>query len=119
LPGVSVVYTSQSKALAALEMLVHLNPPSVFKYKAFRIEFDESLVSTITQVPAGWDSEPPSVSTMKMGDRWAEELRSAVLAVPSAIIQEEWNYLVNPLHPDFSRIVIGAARDFAFDPRLI
>ncbi len=120
-PGVRVAYTSESKALAALELLVHLNPPVFFKYVAFQIQFDEGLVQTITveELPPGWDSEPPPASTIRLGDQWAKGFRSAVLAVPSMIVPEEANYLVNPIHPDFSRISIGPARDFVIDPRLL
>ena len=53
-----------------------------------------------------------------MGTTWAREGKTAVLAVPSAVIPQERNYLLNPLHPSFSRIRIGAAQPFAFDPRM-
>jgi RES domain-containing protein len=121
LPGTRVAYTSQSRSLAALELLVHLNPPFSFKYKAIQIEFDESMAETLPpeEWPADWKAEPPSLLTQKLGSRWAEESRSAILAVPSAIIEEEINYVVNPLHRYFSRIRIGAARDFGIDPRLL
>jgi RES domain-containing protein len=56
---------------------------------------------------------------MRLGDRWAAELRSPVLEVPSVLIPEESNYILNPLHPDFSRIAIGEPQDFVFDPRLL
>ena len=120
-PGVPVVYTSASRALAALEMLVHLNPPCFFTYKAFQIQFDEEVIRRIPaeDLPPGWDAEPPPGSTVRLGDQWAEGRQSAVLEVPSIIVPEESNYLVNPLHPDFSRIKIGPAADFVFDPRLV
>lgn len=121
LPGTRVAYTSESQSLAALELLVHLNPPYFFRYKAIRIEFDESLAEELPEkeLPPDWTAEPPSLLTQRLGSQWAEGSRSAVLAVPSIIIPEETNYLVNPLHPDFSRIKIGKARDFVFDRRLL
>ena len=121
LPGVRVVYTSGSQALAALELLVHLNPPVSFKYKAIRIEFDEKLTDHLTreQLPADWTAEPPSLSTQRLGSRWASAFEFAILAVPSAIIAGESNYIINPLHPDFGRIKISPALDFAFDRRLL
>jgi RES domain-containing protein len=120
-PGVRVVYTSGSQALAALELLVHLNPPQFFTLKAFQIHFDEGLVRKLPdeELPSGWKAEPPAASTMRLGDRWAAELRSPVLEVPSVLIPEESNYILNPLHPDFSRIAIGEPQDFVFDPRLL
>jgi RES domain-containing protein len=121
LPGTRMAYTSESQALAALELLVHLNPPVFFKYKAIRIQFDESLVERLSpeELPAEWQAEPPSLLTQRLGSRWASGARSVALAVPSAIIPEEVNFLINPLHPDFSRIKIEPAVDFAFDARLI
>jgi RES domain-containing protein len=120
LPGTRVAYTSESQSLAALELLVHLNPPIFFKYMSIPIRFDESLAEFLSPegLPPGWTAEPPSLLTQRLGSRWAAESRSAILAVPSAIIAAETNYLLNPLHPDFSRIEIGPARDFAFDARL-
>jgi len=121
LPGTRMVYASESMALAALELLVHLIPPVTFKYKSIRIEFDETLVSGLDTVELfdGWTMSPPSLITQRLGTRWAAELRSAVLAVPSAIIPEETNYLINPLHADFSRIKLDAAQDFTIDSRLL
>ena len=77
--GVPVVYTSCTKALAALESLVHLNPPVLFKYVAFRIKFDAALVEIFPAkaLPAGWQTEPPPPSTKAIGDAWVRESRSA------------------------------------------
>jgi len=119
--GVAVVYTSSTKSLAALESLVHLNPPILFKYVAFRIKFDEALVEIFVAkaLPADWQSEPPPPSTKAIGDAWVREARSAMIALPSVIISGEPNYLINPAHPDFKKISIGKPETFAFDSRLL
>ena len=119
--GVPVVYTSGTKSLAALEILVHLNPPMFFRYVAFRLEFAESLVETLAvkNLPTDWRDEPPPPSTQAMGDAWARSARTAVLALPSAIISGEPNYLLNSAHPDFRRITIGKPEQFTFDSRLL
>ncbi|MEN9284436.1 MAG: hypothetical protein RLZZ179_1929 [Verrucomicrobiota bacterium] len=119
-PGTSVVYASGSQALAVLESLVHLNPPVIFRYVAFRMEFPASMVETMPTdaLPQGWTEEPPPPSTKDVGDRWVREARSAVLRLPSVIIQPEPNYLLNPNHPGFRNIRIGKPVPFAFDPRL-
>jgi RES domain-containing protein len=116
-----MVYTSATLSLAALETLVHLNPPVAFKYVAIPIEFDEALVETVAamDLPADWNEEPPPPSTAEIGDRWVRESRSAVLKLPSVIISAELNYLLNPAHSDFKRIHIGTPMPFSFDPRLI
>lgn len=120
-PGTRVVYASESKALAALETLVHLNPPVVLKYVAIAIEFDAALVETVSvsSLPIDWTQEPPSRATQIIGDRWVKEAPSAVLELPSIIIQSESNLLLNPAHPDFSSIAISEPVPFSFDPRLI
>ena len=119
--GTRVVYTSATLSLAALETLVHLNPPVAFKYAAIPIEFDEALVETVAamDLPANWNEEPPPPSTAEIGDRWVKESRSVVLELPCVIIPAEPNYLLNPAHSDFKRIRIGKPTPFSFDPRLI
>lgn len=118
-PGTSVVYASGSKALAALESLVHLNPPVIFQYVAIPIQFDDALAERVVALPADWTEEPAPPATKHIGDRWVKEARSAVLEVPSVIIPGEPNYLLNPAHPDFKRIAIGKPESFSFDPRLL
>jgi RES domain-containing protein len=72
-----------------------------------------------TALPSDWKMEPPPLSTRQLGDHWARSSRSAILAVPSVIIPDETNYVLNPAHPDFKRIVIGKPAPFTFDPRLL
>jgi RES domain-containing protein len=119
--GVPVVYASSTKSLAARVTLVHLNPPVPFKYVAFRLQFDAALVENVplNRLPADWRVEPPPPSTKAIGDAWAREVRSAVLALPSVIVPGELNYLLNPAHPAFKKISIGKPERFAFDPRLL
>jgi RES domain-containing protein len=119
--GVPVVYASSTKSLAALETLVHLNPPVPFQYVAFHLQFDAALVENIplNRLPADWRVEPPPPSTKAICDAWVQEVRSAVLALPSVIVPGELNYLLNPAHPAFKKISIGKPERFAFDPRLL
>jgi RES domain-containing protein len=119
--GVVVVYTSGSRPLAILETLVHLTPPVIFRYSLIRIEFTDALVEQLTKasLPLDWQSEPASLSTRQLGDAWVRSSRSAILAVPSVIIPEETNFLLNPAHADFAKIDIGNPADFVLDPRLL
>jgi RES domain-containing protein len=119
--GVAMVYTSGTKALAALENLVHLNPPVIFKYVAIRVEFDNALIekALLSELPADWRVEPPPPSTKRFGDMWAQAGRSAILAVPSVIISSEINYLLNPDHPEFKNISVGKPEEFTFDTRVL
>ena len=119
--GVPVVYASSTKSLAALENLVHLNPPVLFKYVAIPVQFDDALIELFPakKLPANWQIEPPPPSTQQIGDVWVRQARCVVLALPSVIISGEPNYLLNPAHPDFKKISIGKPEPFAFDPRLL
>jgi RES domain-containing protein len=119
--GVAVVYTSATRSLALLESLVHLYPPVLFRFKIIRIEFTDAIVERVKQsaLPPDWRAQPPPPSTKQLGDAWVRASRSAVLAVPSVIVPDEFNFLLNPAHIDFQRIVIGKAADFGFDRRLL
>ncbi len=119
--GVPMVYTSGSLALAALEMAVNLPSPKLLQdFQGVPIEFDNKLVITLAKknIPADWDSRPLSPSTKIIGDLWVKEEQSAVLKVPSVIVPREHNYLINPYHPDFRKIMIGKPIVFYFDPRI-
>lgn len=120
-PGTRVVYTSATLSLAALEILVHLTPPVTFKFVAIPVEFDDSLVEAVApaSLPADWTLEPPPPSTQKIGNLWVKEMRSVVLALPSAIIPGELNYVLNPFHPEFRKVTVGKAEPFSFDSRLL
>ncbi|HSC29653.1 MAG TPA: RES family NAD+ phosphorylase [Vicinamibacterales bacterium] len=120
-PGSPVVYTSQSAALAALELLVHLGRSAVLStYVLVPCSFDERLVSRIDpgRLPANWRSYPAPVELQFLGDNWLRTALSAVLEVPSAVIEIDSNYLLNPRHRDFREIRIERPRPFQFDARL-
>ena len=119
--GTWVVYASGSKSLAALETLVHLNPPVQFAYVSFRLDFPDSLLETfpLEQLPADWTGHPPPPAAQFIGDSWVRSGSSPVLALPSVIIPGETNFLLNPRHPAFSRLRIGPPEPFAFDHRLL
>lgn len=121
-PGVAVVYVASTRSLAALEMTVHLDRSTLLSSFVFiPCEFDERLVAAVAhdRLPAQWRRHPPPPELAQIGDAWVKAAQSAALAVPSAIIKDETNFLLNPAHPDFSRIRIGAPQDFEFDQRLI
>jgi RES domain-containing protein len=118
-PGIRMVYTAGSRSLAILEILAHLTKSAPLdNYVLYRVECDDSLVQILSDLPAGWNAEPPSAASQSMGDAWVRSATHAVLSVPSAIVPEERNYLLNPIHPDYSRIVIGRAVAYRIDPRL-
>jgi RES domain-containing protein len=119
-PGSRLVYTADFRSLAILEVLAHLTKSSPLNnYVLYLVECDDSLVQTLSDLPSGWNSEPPTVASQSVGDAWVRSATHPVLSVPSAIVPEERNYLVNPAHPDFPRIVIGKPAALRIDPRLL
>jgi RES domain-containing protein len=121
--GVRVVYVSGNKSLAALETLVHLNPPIPFHYVIIRATFDDTMVKNVAvkALPPNWRKQPPPSSTKAVGDEWVKKAGSPILALPSVIIPSETNYLLNPAHPNFKKISIGRPEVFVFvfDSRLL
>jgi RES domain-containing protein len=120
--GRALIYASESAALAALEMLVHLQSPRhLASYFLAKLSFDDSLVEKIEprRLPKNWRLYPAPQALQALGDRWLAGQSSAVLQVPSAIVETEHNFLINPSHPDFSTIRRGKPRPFQFDMRLL
>jgi RES domain-containing protein len=121
--GTGMIYLAQSLSLAALELLVHLDSRQVMeeRYRCILVEFPKEICAKVTdlfKLPKNWATDPAPNTTKRIGDLWVKERKSTVMAVPSALIPREWNYLVNPAHPDFPRIIVGKPQRFHFDPRL-
>ncbi len=120
--GTPVVYTAGTLSLAMLEMIVHLEMKSLLKhFKVIPVQFSSSLVQTIPleKLPPFWDALPMSYSSQHVGDQWVHENHAAVLCVPSAVVPTEINYILNPRHPEFSKISIGKPLDLPIDPRIV
>lgn len=121
-PGTPVVYTSQSAALAALEMLVHLGRPSIVRaYVLIPCTFDNAVVSRLDRkrLPKNWRTYPAPPGLQLIGDEWIKSGTSAVLEVPSAVIETDSNYLLNPHHRNFRSIRVMDSQPFDFDVRLL
>lgn len=119
-PGKPAIYVAGSRALAALETLVHMSPGIAARQKFIRFEvrIPKSLVNQLDKAPSTY---PPFVGaeTQATGTGWLDTANGLALRVPSAVIPEEHNYLLNPAHPQFNEIKIGKPEPFAFDSRLI
>ena len=117
-----MVYTANSQALAAIEQLVHLEPEAVglaFVFIEAKIPKNVK-VATINsaQLPEDWRNDPPPESIQQIGTAWLESQSTAVLKVPSVLVPNGINYLLNPSHKDFAKIKINTPIDFRFDSRL-
>jgi len=91
------------------------------EYVVISAAWDDNMMAScsVDELPTAWRGSPARPETVSIGDRWVREARSAVLAVPSAIIPAERNFLLNPAHPGFRRIRIGKPVRFSFDPRML
>lgn len=119
--GVFICYTGSSRALSCLEMLVHLSGEQIksdFKLTVIEIPDDLSVENAGVFYNEDWTEFENYYQSQELGDEWAKSLRTCVLRVPSAIIKNEYNYLINPQHPDFKQINITKIEDFDFDMRL-
>lgn len=119
--GHALIYTAESQSLALLEMLVQ-DEPLRARYVLIPAQLpDELALSTVeaSALPAHWRTLGSRDALQAIGRAWLEEGASAVLAVPSAVVPAEHNYLLNPRHPDFARIVIGAPKALDVDVRLM
>jgi RES domain-containing protein len=121
-PGRPVVYAARAASLAVLEVLAWTDPDDVpDDLRLFEIEVpdDADIESVeISSLPADW-TEPGSPACIAAGDRWLATGNSLALAVPSAVLPEERNLLINPRHPDAVRVYAADSRPFTFDIRLL
>ena len=120
--GTAVIYVSEHESLAALELLVHLTPlPPNDRYLSFRLEWDDKLTDhfPVKNLPPHWNTEPPDLRSMQIGDEWVRAGKAVALAVPSVLSASEVNFLLNPKHPDFKKIKISKPVEYRFDSRLL
>jgi RES domain-containing protein len=122
LRGTPLVYTSESLALAALEYLVNVDPDTApGDLVAICATIPEGVavkVVTAGELPRNWRRFPAPPELAVLGTTWAESLETAVLRVPSVVVPQESNFLLNPGHPDFAKIVLQPPIPFAFDARV-
>ncbi|MFI3118916.1 MAG: RES family NAD+ phosphorylase [Methylococcaceae bacterium] len=120
--GQNVVYTAATRSLAALEIFVHVDTDLILNnFVAFAVDIPDATVAieiiSCNDLASNWRNIYPPFDSQLIGGRWIEQCKTAVLAVPSAVIPEENNYLLNPLHPDFAKLVIHPPVPFTFDLR--
>ena len=120
-PGLSVAYASESRSLAALEIIVNARNGTKLvgqPWSVLSAEIPHDLIERPARVPDNWREQPHPRATQDFGAKWVREQRSAVLRVPSVVVHGEFNFLLNPAHPDFAKVRAGKPEPFSFDPRL-
>ncbi|MFC3416469.1 RES family NAD+ phosphorylase [Algoriphagus hitonicola] len=120
--GTELIYCADSRALAMAEVAVHLSLTILPKdYVMVEIDIPDhiSVASVSTDVlPIEWSSFPHLLDTQQIGDDFVSERKNCVLKVPSAVVPGDFNFLINPYHPDFMAIRIVGQKDFPFDSRI-
>jgi len=121
--GRAVLYASDTISLAALEILAHLHITAALNaYVCVAIDLpdDGILLLQDSDLLDDWRSDPVVPSTMYIGDEWIKGESSLALSVPSTLIPQQRNYLINPAHPDFKSLYEGVETEaFEFDTRLL
>ena len=117
-----LVYTAESRALGTLEVSVHIDLSEDLPTDRYYVEIEipddiEILELPIEDLPINWDSKPPILETQYIGDDFVQQNAAAILKVPSSIVPPEFNYLINPNHPDSKRIKVLSANPLHFDSR--
>lgn len=120
--GRSAVYSAGSIALACLETLVHIKIDLPLNRYLVRIDVPDTLwrscETLASPLPIGWDAEPYGMTSVALGDDWISRGTSALLEVPSVIVPEEYNYLINPAHPEATQIRAHKMRKWIYSARL-
>ena len=119
--GYLAVYLAQHLSLAILELIVHLDKHSdIRRFVAIPVSFDHKLVQVLqqAQLSDNWSELPISPKTQMIGEKWLKNNKRLILQIPSSVVPIENNYLVNPLHPDFSQLEIGSPEPLNIDQRI-
>lgn len=119
--GRRVIYTGESRALCTTEIAVH-TPLGIMPidYYLQTIEIPKLKMFEISKknLDKGWRNFPHEISTKQLGDKFIDDSKYLVMKVPSAVIQDEYNYLINPNHKDYSKVKMLKVEEFKFDKRL-
>ncbi len=120
--GVGMIYTSETRALAILEYLVHVPlamVPADLSIASLEVP-DQIAVRDIStaDLPANWRTYPAPLELADLGTHWVLTNDSLLLRVPSAVVDHEYNILINPFYPDMKRVTIGRIENFRLDERL-
>lgn len=118
-----LVYTSECRALATLEVMFHLDLAEDLPDDRFYVIIEipdnlEILEISVEDLPFDWNSKPPVLETQFIGDDFVTENNAPILKVPSAVVPQEFNYLINPNHPDSKKIKVISTEKMFFDERL-
>ncbi len=121
--GLFALYTSSSRSLALLETLAHTPAKmlGVRIYNLITVSIQDDMIAEqilISSLPSGWDEPDTRPVTKKLGDKFLRDKKKLLIAVPSVLMPEESNYILNPLHTDMRKVKIINKRRIYFDKRM-
>ncbi|ANH82503.1 hypothetical protein A8C56_17360 [Niabella ginsenosidivorans] len=119
--GTYILYTAMSPSLALLESLAHITTVIKLDLCMVCLEVPENSIQELAaeRLPKGWAANPPPDPLKIIGDRFVKEEAFLALKVPSVVMPEEHNYLLNPAHPEFERVRVLYTRRIPVDERLV
>lgn len=121
--GQKVIYTSESRSLACLENIVHRSTEKLeglFRILVIEIPHDLKIeIKEEKDLPKGWNKYDQYHICQAIGSKWFSSGETAILQVPSALVLQEKNYIINTLHPDFRSIRFIGTEEFTFDSRFV
>jgi len=119
--GREVIYTAESRALCTTEIAVHTPlgiVPSNYYLQSIKLPKAKIIEITINELEKDWRNFPHEISTKLIGDQFIAKNKYLILKVPSAVVQDEHNYLINPLHQEYAKVKLIKVEKFEFDKRL-
>ena len=120
--GIGVIYTSESRSLATVEYLVHTPisyAPEKLSIASIKIPDNIKLKKiNISGLPANWRDDPAPEELAEIGTQWVLSNKTLMLRVPSAVVEHEFNIIINTLHPDMNRVRISNVKEYSLDDRL-
>jgi len=121
-PGYPAVYTGSSIALSVLEALVHVDSSIMPEHLVIRVDVPDALNITsihIEDLRADWRTTPAPAELRNIGRDWLDADETALLKIPSVVVPQEFNVVLNPLHADFKKLRMGEPDSFSIDTRLL
>lgn len=121
-PGIPALYTSASQSLAILESLTN-TPPAILQENFVLLTIEVPAKASarkmeLKDLPRNWNVYPVPVNVQKTGDRWLQSGKELLLKIPSVIVPAEFNYIINPMHPDHHKLKVIASHKLHLDKRM-
>ena len=120
--GNAMLYTATNISLAVLETFVHIKPDGLpFNRYLVRVDVPDPVWKAARDCrnpPVGWDAMPEGMVSLDEGDNWLKQNSTALMIVPSVIVPDEYNVLINPSHPDAAQIKAKKVKKWLYDPRM-